>query len=711
MKNTVWTAKLLDQNIIRVTIFSTITKPCYYAINLVKDDKEISGLTIVKSSTFSGLSLYDCKAPYEIELGHKYNVVIESFGSVPLDINDLSMSSDFDDKYFYDGNDLGANYNPSYTEFVLWAPLASNVILKIKDKNDENFSLYQLNRESKGVYRLKLCGNHDEAIYNYLVENSGVTKETIDPYAKGSTPNGVNSVVINPKRIKIDLEEDDLPIYENYTDTIIYELHVRDFTIDKNTNIKNKGKYLGLAEDHRTTTNGNPAGLDYLKYLGITHVQLLPIYDYKTVDELNSELPNNYNWGYDPWQYFVPEGSYASDVFNPYSRIIDLKKMIKALHHNGIKVVQDVVYNHVYNYQFHPLEDIVPNYYFRRSSNNLMSNGSFCGNDLASDRKMCSKLIVDACLYWIKEYGIDGFRFDLMGIVDKHTMNKINREAKLLKPDFILYGEGWNMPTALNESLRTSQENAMNLPKISFFNDTYRDVAKGSTSESNFYQKGYLTGDTSYIEGFKYVYMGCCVNYCYNKKYLNANQSINYVECHDNATIYDKVLACGFEDDKDILRVIKMINASILFSYGVPFFHMGQEIGLSKNMHQNTYNKGDKYNRMRYDVLDERFQYVNILKSIIQYRKENKYLRLCDSKEIDEMVDFENLNNGVLKIDFSNNISLILNPTSEPYYYTTDEVKNIIIGDAGYLPSDLINVKSIIVSPNSFNLFKKEEAK
>ena len=715
MKNTSWNAKLIDENLIRVTIFSSITKPNNTAISLVKDDSNITQLTVIKSTNMPGITVYDLKPAHKIVLGHRYNVVIESFGTVALDVNDMSLTESFDEEFYYDGNDLGATYTPFYTEFVLWAPLAASVILKVSKDRGEIWSLYEMKRETKGIYRLRLEGNYDCAYYNYIVENSGISKTTIDPYAKGSTPNATSSVVINFKKTKIDLEEEHLPTYSNYTDAIIYETHVRDFTIDTNSNIKNKGKFLGITEEKRTTVGGNPAGLDYLKLLGVTHVQFLPLYDYATVDELNPDL--KYNWGYDPWQYFVPEGSFASEVENPYSRIIDLKKMVKTLHHHGIKVCADVVYNHVYNYQFHPFEDVVPNYYFRKNANGTASNGSFCGDDLASERKMVSKLIVDACIYWIKEFGIDGYRFDLMGIIDKHTMNRIYRETVAIKPDFMVYGEGWNMPTALENSKKTTIENALSLPKLSFFNDAFRDITKGATGESEFYKRGYLTGDLSYCEGFKFAFMGCSINYIFSKKFLSANQSINYVECHDNGTLYDKIVACGYEEEKDVLRILKLINAVVLFSFGIPFIHMGQEIGLSKNMHQNTYNKGDKYNKMRWNVVDERFEYVSFLSSLIKYRKNNEYLREFDADVIDKGIDIVNLKNNVLKITYFNGkvegkkhpIVLIINPTSEVFYYHSDKTLTLIAGDGGYLENSKLKMKTLMVTPNSFDLFYEED--
>jgi pullulanase len=263
----------------------------------------------------------------------------------------------------------------------------------------------------------------------------------------------------------------------------------------------------------------------------------------------------------------------------------------------------------------------------------------------------------------------------------------------------MVYGEGWNMPTALENSVKTTMDNALSLPKLSFFNDAFRDITKGATSENEFYKRGYLTGDLSYCEGFKFVFMGSAINYIFNKKFLTANQSINYVECHDNGTLYDKIVACGYDEEKDILRILKLINAVVLFSFGVPFFHMGQEIGLSKNMHQNTYNKGDKYNKMRWNLVDERFEYVSFLASLIKYRKTHAFLREYDAEVIDKSIDIVNLKNNVLKITYFNgkfegkdkHITLIINPTNEVFYYSTGKTIHLIAGDGGYFENSKLS--------------------
>lgn len=712
MKDTSIFAKLLAENKIRITIISTLTKPDHSPILLMKDETNTVALKVDKVTKMNMMAVYECTPPYLIELGHRYNIYIEPYGICSLDVSDTLYADDFDTKYFYGGNDLGITYSKESTTFVLWAPQSSYVLLKIS-KDGKNFTYHQMNRELKGIFRLTLKGDYNKALYNYVIENNGVVRVATDPYAISSTANGRNSVVVDLNSIDIDLENDVPDKLNKYTDAVIYELHVRDFTINKNTNIVHKGKFLGLVEEGRKTTDGKPAGLDYLKYLGVTHVQLLPIYDYKTVDE---ESPDTkYNWGYDPQQYFVPEGSFSTNPNDGYSRVVELKKMVKKLHHNNIKVIMDVVYNHMYEYATTNLEATVPGYYFRRHPNGTMSNGSFCGDDLATEKKMVSKYIVDCCIHWIKTYGIDGFRFDLMGIIDKFTLMKIYKEAIKIKPDFMIYGEGWNMPTFLPDEMKSSMNNAFALPKIGFFNDTFRDLVKGPTSEHEFYVPGYCTGDFSYREGFKFAYCGSSIHYVYNPKFVNATQSLNYVECHDNGTLYDKIVACKYlTDDKEIFRVLKQVNTVTMFAFGIPFIHMGQEIGLSKNMHQNTYNKGDKYNQMRYDLVDQRFKLVDYMRDLIAFRKKATFMHEYQPEAIKKLINFIDLDSGALlikynKVDFDDekvDIYMFINPGDDTVYYDSELDLEVIFGENGNYEKSKKLYKNLIISPHSVSLYK-----
>jgi len=712
MINTYVSAKLIDYYTIKVFIFSDVRKPENTKIKLVKNDEVITNLTIVKESFINGLELYECKTNEKIELGNSYYISIESFGFVPLSMNDVTSFSDFDQEYYYSGDDLGYSYSKEKTTWKIWAPLASKVVLFLKKDNDL-FATYKMERSNYGVYILTLIGDYDGYKYRFQVTNSGLTVQVTDPYAKASTANGHDSCVIDFDKIKIDLLNDRLPTYQHYVDTIIYELHVRDFTIDEHTNITFKGKFLGLTELGKTTKGGNPAGLDYLKSLGITHVQLLPIYDYKTVDELHPDI--SYNWGYDPQQYFVPEGSYSTNPDDPYARVEECKTMVRAFHKAGIKVNLDVVYNHVYQYDSSVFEGVVPNYYFRKLKNGLLSTASGCGNELDTERPMVRKLILDSCRHWIKEYGVDGFRFDLMGLIDIETINQVQRMALEYKNDFMIYGEGWNMLSSLEEGKRCSILNAFKTPDVMFFNDSFRDIVRGPNGFDKSKEPGFLLGNLGYYEGFKFALLGGCVDYCFPKRFINANQSLNYVECHDNQTLYDKIKNCLPEaTEKQISTIINSVNASICLAFGVPFYHAGQEIGLTKHGQDNTYNKGDKYNKFDWSILDKRFDMFLFLRSVIQFRKSFKKIYL--SKEIAAHNFFINYDQNILGFELNKVITIddkeylfVFNPNNSQVNIIFDDYYNLFIAQAGFLSGSDVYIRSASFAPYQISGFIKEK--
>lgn len=715
MIDTYFGAKLVDYNTIRIAIFSSVNKSKNVPFQLIVDGHYKEDLQVIKQSFLNGLCLFECRPTFPIQLGKNYIIQCRDFGSASLNVNDATSFPHFDEEYFYDDDDLGFTYSKEKTTFKVWAPLASKVSLFIRKNKEDTFVTYKMIRGDHGVYEITLDGDYDGYFYRYQVTNSGLSFITTDPYGKASSANGKDSAVIDFSKIKINLNEDNLPTYKRYVDAIIYELHVRDFTIDDCTTIEHKGKFLGLAEEGRTTPKNNPAGLDYLKSIGVTHVQLLPIYDYKTVDELNPD--KSYNWGYDPQQYFVPEGSYSTNPNDPYSRIVELKTMIAALHKANIKVNMDVVFNHVYNYEFSVFEKIVPNYYFRKNRNGTLCNGSGCGNDLASERPMVRKLIIDCLTFWMKEYGIDGYRFDLMGLIDIDTMQKVAKVCKEIKSDAMIYGEGWDMNTNLPFDKKTSILNSFKVKDIAFFNDTFRDVVRGNNDLNHSYS-GYLLGDTSYREGFKYVYMGSCLNYLYAPRFLSANQSINYVECHDNCTLYDKISKTLKTDDpKRILAIIKSVNLLILYANGIPFFHAGQEIGLSKKMKDNTYNTGDEDNKFNYRLLDERFDYYLYFKSIVASKKSQnqKGFVRSEPKDISKAKSFKDLANGGLMVKSEyieegkkSVFVVVINPTNECLNVSFDDYYKLVIGDGGYLKGSDIYIQNGVISPHSVDAFIKK---
>ncbi len=660
MKNTFLSARLIEANLIRLAIFSSVPFEGVEATLLVDEKKRVK-LIPNKVVSLSSQVLLDYRFEEPLILGHSYLIVIPSYGTIPLDVTEATSFSDFDKDFYYDGDDLGATYSKDKTSFALWAPISSEVILEIRKEKEKKPSFYPMKRGERGVYRLSLKGDYERAEYLYHVKNNEVFVSSIDPYAKCSSPNGSRSVVASFSRLMVPLYRENLPAMNSYCDAIIYEGHVRDLTIDPSTNIEHKGKFLGLIEEGRKTQKGNPAGFDYLLSLGFTHLQLQPLQDYATVDELHPE--KEYNWGYDPSQYFVPEGSFASNVLDPYSRIKECRMMIGAFHKAHLRVVLDVVYNHVYEYQFSSLEKIVPNYFFRRRSNGKIANTSGCGNDIASERPMAKKLIVDSAKWWIDFYGVDGFRFDLSGIITVKTVQEIIAYGKKKDPYFIAYGEGWNMGGEVNEPLLTMENHSL-AKEYAFFNDKYREAVKR-----------YSSGDLSAISQAKFVIAGSSVDFCGNQKmFSSASQSLNYVECHDNATYFDflsKVLPDASLTKK--LLLCKFALSIVLSSIGIPFIHAGEEVGQSKWMNENTYNSPDWYNRLSYKLIDERMTMVEHLRSLIAFRKKTRFLHAYDPELLDRFLDVNN--DGDLLL-----VSILGEENASPYkeihfFYNPTDVK------------------------------------
>ena len=662
MKDTFLSAKLINETLLRVNIHTGIP------FQAVEGHLEIDGIPGKKLlprrvSTLQSSTIADFQFESPLELGHSYVLAMPGYGRVPVDVSELTELPDFDEKYGYDGDDLGATYVKGGVAFALWAPLASSVLLYHRTNKSDPFEITPCTRTDKGVYRALLKGKKGPIEYFYEVTNSEIAVKVTDPYAKASSANGRTSFAIDWSKQKRELSRECLPRYQNPTDCIIYETSVRDLTVSSYTDIEHKGKFLGLAEKGRKTKGGKPAGLDYLKSLGITHVQLLPIYDFKSVDE---EHPfDSYNWGYDPAQYFVPEGSFATDPNDPYSRILELKEMVKTFHEAGIAVVMDVVYNHVYEYQSSVFEKVVPNYYFRKRHSGAMATTSGCGDDFASERKMVGKLIREACAFWQDEYGIDGFRFDLMGIIDVDTLNAIAERALAKNPFFLLYGEGWNMGGDVSKMLG-HMGNYKEMPKFAFFNDFYREGAKR-----------YCAGDYDAMSQFKNALISSSVDYIFQPHFSSGLQSINYVECHDNETYYD-YLSKRFPkmDLEEKLSRCSLALHSVLFSLGIPLIHMGQEIAQSKFGLDNTYNAGDEPNKFSYRLMEERYEMVERFIKAVEIRKKEKFFHFYDPASIIHVLDVVDFQGALRLFSIDSNviaprkqISCYFNPTSNYLTY------------------------------------------
>jgi len=642
-------ANLITKNKIDVFVFTNLSKPEHLFFKFFKDDVLQAPLNILKQTSNQEFYYFSLESIEDIELGHNYVIWLNDFPAICVDVSNAINFPDFDEKYYYAGDDLGAIYSKKETKFALWAPLAYEVKLKLEN-NDGQFDLIEMKRGEKGVFRATISGNHLNKKYHYLVTNSGVTRESNDPYGKGVSLNSEYSAVVDYDSLKKNVRYKPTNEIKNYVDAVIYETNVRDFT-EECPSIKEKGKYLGFVEEGKKTKKGNPAGIDYLKFLGITHVQLNPILDFDNVRDDN--VSKSYNWGYDPISMFAIEGSYSSNPGNPSSRLDEFSYMIEKLHKNDIRVIIDVVYNHTFEYVTSAYEKIVPNYFFRRTKTGAIANASGCGNDIASERPMVRKMIVDSTKYLVEYFNIDGFRFDLMGLLDIDTINQLCDECRKIKKDLIIYGEGWNMGYELPMDKKACADNHDLMNNVGFFNDTYRDVIKGPTSKDHISEKGYINGDIRYEFGMDYIFFSGVKNISYKPRFSDANQSIIYAECHDNNTLFDKLKKSNEDESiETLLRRVRLANDIILLSYGIPLIHEGQEIGQSKDGFDNTYNV-TKINNLNWELIDERFEMVDHLKHMIELRKYFSYTKLHSLEEIDNSFKIEHWKNGIYCLESS----------------------------------------------------------
>ncbi|MDK6805956.1 type I pullulanase [Aerococcus sp. UMB7834] len=559
---------------------------------------------------------------------------IESPQTIREAMHDYALSEEFDQTYAY-GGALGAVYHKRFTRFVLWAPLAQQVdLLVFKDLYSELYDSYPMKRQKKGTYEASIAGDCHNLAYSYrLYFPDGSCVYSQDPYAKAATVNSGRSVVVNPTSAYPEGWEEDQGPEIDPSEVVIYEANIRDLTAAPSSGVRFPGKYLGLAESGTKTAQGLATGLDYLADLGISHVQLMPFFDFATVDE-ERESGRNYNWGYDPQNYFLPEGSYASDPFTPVTRLMETRQMIQALHQKGLGVIMDVVFNHVYDEESHPLMLTVPDYYLRFHESGHPANGSGVGSELATERRMMRRYLLDAIRYWVEEYHVDGFRFDLMGLIDVETMQAVRQLADELGPNIIILGEGWNMGHCLADQDKACLENASQLEGISFFNDRFRDALRGNDFEEG--------QDTGFISNKKHMEFQIVEN-LKGSQTLNGvdyhfhspQQLIQYCAVHDNWTLWDKLAitrsheVVGFRRRRQLLA-----NTLIALTEGIPFFHSGQEFLRSKLNLRNTYNAPVEINALDWDKRDEETEAVTYLKDLLDYRKKHEVFRLTSFASI-----------------------------------------------------------------------------
>ena len=561
-------------------------------------------------------------------------------GAEPEAISTYYSSEAFEKEFTYTGDDLGATWSKESTFFRLWAPTATDVQINLwqsgHPEDEEIVAQIPMTPDVNGTWIATVEGDLNGVYYTYAVTVDGQVNVACDPYARTTGVNGQRAMVIDldstdPEGWDTDVD----PHYDDaITDAIIYELHVRDLSIHESSGITNKGKFLGVVESGTTNGDGQSTGLDYMKSLGITHLHLLPSYDYASVDETNPDAA--FNWGYDPVNYNVPEGSYSTDPYHGEVRVAEMKQMIKTLHDNGISVVLDVVYNHVFDAESFCFNRIVPGYFSRISDDGFYSNGSACGNDTASERAMVKKYIVDSVKYWADEYHMDGFRFDLAGLIDTETINACIEEVHKTHPNVIFYGEGWNMGTQMTKEgyTMTTQANSTLVPKFSFFSDTVRDSIRGSNSNAS--KQGFAAGAGGYTSAIRDTFMGKST-WC-----KSPDQTVNYASCHDGYTLFDRLtMSMPNANLDELVKANNLPAAIVLLSQGTPFFQAGEEMLRSKPLAEggfehNSYKSPDSLNSIKWDVLDSPL-YRSVSEyyaGLIAFRKAHPALRMTSAEEV-----------------------------------------------------------------------------
>lgn len=559
------------------------------------------------------------------------------------------------DKYpSYYGSDLELVYTPEQSVFTLWAPSADRVRLNLyaSGEGGDPEEHVEMEKAGYGTWRIHIDRDLKGSFYTFQIEKNGKwLNETPGIWAKAVGINGNRAAVIDWNETNPEgWESDRSPELKMYSDIILYELHHRDFSIAPDSGIENKGKFLALTETGTKTPEGEATGLDHLKELGVTHIHILPSFDFATVDETKLD-ENRYNWGYDPKNYNVPDGSYSTDPANPVVRIREFKEMVKSLHQNGFRIVLDVVYNHTASTDHSNFDLTVPGYFYRQNAGGSYSNASGCGNETASEREMVRHYIIESVKFWAREYHIDGFRFDLMGIHDIETMNHLRSELLEIDPTIFVYGEGWvAADSPLPFEQRAVKENVGQMEGIGVFNDEFRDGLKGSTFDEQ--EPGYASGNINgHFEPVKYGIVGGTDHpqvdyggllYC-NAPYAGApSQMINFVSCHDGYTLVDKLKLSvqGDHAADELIPIDKLVHTVLLTAQGIPFIRSGEEIMQDKQGEPNSYKSPDSINRIDWSLKAKNREVFDFIRGFITLRKAHPAFRIPTVEGLQQWLRF-----------------------------------------------------------------------
>jgi pullulanase len=568
----------------------------------------------------------------------------------------LGPGPGYDQYPVYTGKDLGVRYSHAATAFRIWSPTAqqAQVLLYANDSSVVPLKVVDLSKSAAGTWYVRLPGDWNGRRYTFRVRiDETWRKETPDPYARAVGVNGKRAVVLDLRLTDPPgWRQDKSPSFSaanRPTDAVIDELHIRDFSIDSSSGIREKGKYTGLAEWGTNNGDGLSTGLSHLKELGVTHIHLLPFFDYNSVDETRPDSPQ-YNWGYDPLNYNAPEGSYSTNPYDAATRIRELKQLIAAFHRHGLRVIMDVVYNHTALTDASSFNELVPGYYYRHKADGSYSNATACGNETASERPMFRKFMLESVLYWAREYHIDGFRFDLMGVHDITTMNLLSDSLHRLRPDILLYGEGWTAgDSPLPDSARALKKNVARLHGIAVFGDDLRDGIKGSVFDAH--ARGFVAGAGPLGESVKFGITAACphpqidyskVNYSHAPFASAPSQVISYCECHDNNTLWDKLaLSCPGASREETEKMQRLALTIVLTAQGIPFLQEGAELLRSKKGIDNSYNAGDSINAIDWSTKKKRLAFVGYVAALIRMRRQHPAFRMTSAEQIRRYLHFE----------------------------------------------------------------------
>ncbi len=597
-------------------------------------------------------------------------------------------------------------YTPEATHFTLWAPTADEVRLMLFDAGEGGHAYETISMipDTEGTWTAKVEKDLLGKFYTFNVKiNERWLGDTPGINAKAVGVNGKRAAILDMRTTDPEGWADDKrPALASPADAVIYEMHHRDFSVDPSSGIRNKGKYLALTEEGTLSPEQLATGIDHLKELGVTHVHILPSYDYASVDETKLD-ENRYNWGYDPQNYNVPDGSYSTDPYDPAVRIREFKQMVQALHKAGIRVVLDVVYNHTFNTTESNFERTVPGYFYRQMSDGSFADGSACGNETASNRPMMRKYMKESVLYWLNEYHLDGFRFDLMGIHDIATMNEIRKAVTAVDPSIIIYGEGWaaKAPQMPEDSL-AMKANIYRMPGIAAFSDEMRDALRGPFNDNR--QGAFLAGIPGGEESIKFGIVGAVkhpqvdndsVNYSKTSWAEQPTQMISYVSCHDDMCLVDRLKASvpGITP-QELARLDKLAQTAVFTSQGIPFIYAGEEVMRDKKGVHNSYNSPDSINAIDWKRKAEHADVFAYYKGLIQLRKNHPAFRMGDADLVRKHLEFlpvegsnliayrlkENANG-----DAWEDIIVVLNSRKENARLTVPEGKYTVVCKDGFI--------------------------